>query len=64
MMDIPTVPLNMTCDVICTVIERLWMIRYVDEWIGERWNTPKYEGKEAVDAGHEFFRGRTRELLE
>jgi hypothetical protein len=28
---------------------------YVEEWIGEGWNTLKYEGEEAVDAGHYFF---------
>jgi hypothetical protein len=31
-----TITLNMTCGVICTVVGRLWMIRYVDEWIGDR----------------------------
>jgi hypothetical protein len=64
MMDTPTVPLNVTCGTICTVIGRLWMIRYVEEWIGEKWKTPKYEGEKAVDAGHEIFGGRMRELLE
>jgi hypothetical protein len=33
------VPLNVTCGTICTVVGRLWMIRYVEEWIGEGWNT-------------------------
>jgi hypothetical protein len=40
------------------------MIRYVDEWIREKWNTQKYEGEKTVDAGREFFWGRMRELLE
>jgi hypothetical protein len=49
MMGTPTVPLNVTYGVICTVVGRLWMIRYVGKWIGEGWNTPKYEGEEVVD---------------
>jgi hypothetical protein len=36
MMDTPTIPLNVTCGAICTVIKRLWMIQYVEEWIGKR----------------------------
>jgi hypothetical protein len=63
-MGTPTVTLNVTCGAICTVVGRLWMIRYVDEWIGEGWNTPKYEGEEVVDAGYQFFEERMRELLE
>jgi hypothetical protein len=34
-MGTPAVSLNVTCDAICTVVERIWMIRNVDEWIGE-----------------------------
>jgi hypothetical protein len=63
-MSTPTVTLNMTCDTICTVVGGLWMIWYVDEWIGEERDTPKYEGEEAVDTGHQFFGRRMRELLE
>jgi hypothetical protein len=51
MMGTPTVSLNVTCGTICTVVEMLWMIRCVEEWIGEGWNTPKYKGEEAMDAG-------------
>jgi hypothetical protein len=52
MMGTPTVSLNVTCGAICTVVVgRPWMILYVEEWIGEGWNTPKYEGEEVVDAG-------------
>jgi hypothetical protein len=35
MIGITTVTLNVTCDVIYTVVGRLWIIRYVEEWIGE-----------------------------
>jgi hypothetical protein len=53
MMDTPTIHLNVTCGAICTVVEgRGWLIRWVDR---EGWNTLKYEGEEAVDAGHYFF---------
>jgi hypothetical protein len=31
------------------------MIWYVEEWIGEGWNTPKYEGEEVVDVGRYFL---------
>lgn len=31
------------------------MIWYVDEWIGEGYNTPKYEGYEVVDVRRYFF---------
>jgi hypothetical protein len=31
------------------------MIRYVEERIGEGWNTLKYEGDDTVDARCEFF---------
>jgi hypothetical protein len=34
-MGTPTVPLNVTCGTIFTVVGRLWMIRYVEEWTGE-----------------------------
>jgi hypothetical protein len=34
-MGTPTVPLNVTCGAICTVVRRLWMIRYIEKWIGE-----------------------------
>jgi hypothetical protein len=34
MMGTPTVTLNVTCGVIYTVVRRLWMIQYVEEWIG------------------------------
>jgi hypothetical protein len=51
MMGTPTVSLNVTCGAICIVIEMLWMIRCVEEWIEEGWNTPKYEGEEVMDAG-------------
>ena len=60
----PTVPLNVTCGTICTVVGRLWVIRYVEKWIGEGWNTPKYEGEEVVYMGREFFWEKMRELLE
>jgi hypothetical protein len=36
MMGTLTVYLNITCSGIYTVIGRLWMIRYVEEWIGKR----------------------------
>jgi hypothetical protein len=58
MISTSTVPLNVICGAICTVVERLWMIWYAEEWIGEGWNTPKYEGEEAVDAGRDFFFGK------
>jgi hypothetical protein len=51
MMGTPTVSLNVTYGAICTVVEMLWMIRCVEECIGEGWNTPKYEGEEAMDTG-------------
>jgi hypothetical protein len=57
MIGTPTVPLNVTCDAICTVVGRLWMIRYVEDWIREGRNTPKYEEEETVDVGREFFWG-------
>jgi hypothetical protein len=47
--------LNVTGDTICAVAGRLWMIRRVDEWIGEERNTPKFEGEDVVDAGHDFL---------
>jgi hypothetical protein len=59
MMGTSTVPLNVAYGAICKVIGRLWMIRYV-----EKWNTPKYEEEEVVDAGHGFFRRKMMELLE
>lgn len=31
------------------------MIRYVEEWMVEGWNTLKYEEDEVMDAGREFF---------
>jgi hypothetical protein len=57
-----TVTLNMTCGAICTVVGMLWMIRYIDEWIGEERDTSKYEGEGAVDAGHQFF-GKNEEIV-
>jgi hypothetical protein len=64
MMCTPTVPLNVIGGAICVVVGSLWMIRYVEKWIGEGWNTPKYEGEEAVDVGREFFGRRMNALLE
>jgi hypothetical protein len=62
-MGTPTVTLNMTCDVIYTIVRRLWMIRDVNEWIGKD-ETHQNMRERRLWIRDTNFLGRMRELLE